>query len=216
MPALPLLALLLGTLQTQPDSARWEEAIRKFEEADRKSMPRRDGIVFVGSSSIAGWRTLAKDFSAHRVINRGFGGSQLSDSVHFADRIVTRYRPRMVVLFAGTNDLASGKTPETVAADFQAFVGKVRAKSPKARIAFIAISPTPSRWANNANVIRANALIREQIYAGENLAFIDVYSPMIGPDGGPRPELFVSDRLHLNAQGYALWRKIVEPYLPRR
>jgi len=216
MPALPILAVLLGAIQSQPDPARWEEAIRKFEEADRKSMPARNGIVFVGSSSIAGWRTLTKDFPSHRVINRGFGGSQLSDSVHFADRIVTKYRPRMVVLFAGTNDLAAGKTPETVATDFQAFVGKVRAKLPKARIAFISVSPTPSRWANNANVIRANALIREQIYGGENLAYIDVYSAMIGPDGGPRPELFESDLLHLNAQGYTLWKKIVEPYLPWR
>jgi lysophospholipase L1-like esterase len=216
MPVLPLLAFLLATVQAQPDPARWEEAIRKFEEADRESFPRPGGIVFVGSSSIAGWRTLASDFPHHRAINRGFGGSHLSDVVYFADRIVTRYRPRMVVLFAGTNDLAAGKSPETVFADFQAFVGKVRAKSPKARIAFISISPTPSRWANNANVVRANSLIREYVYAGQNLAFIDVYSPMIGPDGGPRPELFVGDRLHLNAQGYALWKKIVEPYLPWR
>jgi lysophospholipase L1-like esterase len=150
------------------------------------------------------------------VINRGFGGSLLSDSVHFAHRIVTPYRPRMVVVFAGSNDLASGRMPERVSADFQAFVGKVREKLPRTRIAFISVSPTPSRWANNANVIRANRLVREFIQAEENLAYIDVYHPMLSPEGQPRPELFVSDQLHLNEKGYALWRSVVGPYLPWR
>lgn len=216
MLAAPFLFAILGLAQPSDDPSRWEPDIRRYEEADRKKMPPKDGVVFVGSSSIVLWKSLASDFPGNKVINRGFGGSLLSDSVHFAHRIVTPYRPRMVVVFAGTNDLASGRSPERVFADFQALVGRVREKLPRTRIAFISVSPTPSRWANNANAIRANRLVKEFIQKEENMAYIDVYHPMLSPEGLPRPELFVSDQLHLNAQGYALWRSVVGPYLPWR
>ena len=122
----------------------WEPDIRRFEEADRAQPPPAGAVVFVGSSSIALWHTLAQDFPFTPVINRGFGGSDLTDSLIFARRIVTPYRPRLVVMYAGDNDLAGGKPPERLAADFEAFVGVVRAELPGVPIAYIAIKPCPS------------------------------------------------------------------------
>lgn len=209
-----IVSVLLSHQTTKPAEGRWEAAIQKYEARDKLSKPKEGGIVFVGSSSIVGWTTLAKDFPGKNVINRGFGGSHLSDSVQYANRIVTPYKPKMVILFAGLNDIASGKSPETVAADFQAFVTKVRREVPTTRIAYISISPTPLQWPKNDQVKAANSLIRTFIGHGENLVYIDVYTSMLGPDGTPNPDIFKQDRLHLNPSGYAIWTKIVGPYLP--
>lgn len=190
------------------------DEIRRYEEQDALRPPAKAGIVFVGSSSIARWKTLEKDFPQHRVLNRGFGGSQLSHSVAYAHRIVTPYEPQMVVLFAGTNDLADGKTPEEVHRDFRQFVWTVREKLPDVRIAYISITPAPSRWGRADAIRKANALIRRECLEGSNLAFIDVFSPMLDEFGQPRPDLFIEDRLHLNEKGYAIWRQAVAPYLP--
>lgn len=194
--------------------AQWEADIQKFEAADRQSPPAKGGIVFVGSSSIVMWRTLKEDFPGYNVINRGFGGSQISDSLHFAERIVTPYEPKMVVLFAGTNDIANRRTADQVFADYQAFVAKVRAKLPDVRIAFIAITPAPSRWDKVEEMKKANQLVRDYTLTHDNLVYIDTFPAMLTPDGKPRPELFIEDQLHMNASGYAIWKKIVGPYLP--
>jgi lysophospholipase L1-like esterase len=196
------------------DKVPFEAEILRFEATDAKNPPAKGGIVFVGSSSIVLWKSLAQDYPRHKVINRGFGGSQISDSVRFAHRIVTPYEPQMVVFFAGTNDIAAGKSAETVRDDYRAFVRRVRAKLPAARIAFISISPAPSRWAKIEEIKRANALIRQLSLQEENLVYIDVFSHMLDEKGGPRPELFVEDQLHLNDKGYAIWKKVVAPYLP--
>ena len=124
-------------------SQRWESDIAAFEAADKKSPPPQGAVLFIGSSSIRIWKTLATDFPDQKTINRGFGGSELADSVYYADRIVIPYKPRLIVLFAGTNDINAGKRPETVFADFKAFVAKVRAGLPNTRIAYLSISPAP-------------------------------------------------------------------------
>ncbi len=123
-------------------SERWEKDIRKFEAADKASPPPQGGVLFIGSSSIRMWVTLARDFPEHKVINRGFGGSQIADSVYYAERIVFPYKPRLIVMRAGGNDIAAGKTPDQVAADFRAFVEKVRAKLPETRICYMSLAPT--------------------------------------------------------------------------
>ena len=194
-------------------SQRWEKAILAFEAADKKSPPPQGAVLFIGSSGIALWKTLAQDFPEHKVINRGFGGSQIADSVYYADRIVIPYRPRLIVLRAGSNDIHAGKTPEQVLADFTAFVEKVRAKLPDTRIAFMTINPSPARWKNVEREKKANRLIQEYVAAHKNLDYIDSFSPMLGPDGKPRDELYVKDRLHCNAAGYKLWTEIVRPHL---
>src|SRR5438477_5821026 len=195
------------------DSSKWESEIKAFEAADRTNPPPRNAIVFVGSSSIRLWKSLARDFSEFTVINRGFGGSQISDSVAFAKRIVLPCRPRMVVLYAGDNDLAAGKAPEQLLADFKAFVRTIQSALPKTRIAFISIKPSPSRWQLAEKTRAANQAIEAYCRQDGRTLYIDVFKPMLGRDGKPRPELFVEDRLHMNAAGYALWPERIKPRL---
>lgn len=207
---LPTLALLvLAPLAFAAGSEKWASAIDKFTEADAANPPARGGVVFVGSSSIGRWKSLQADFPGLNAINRGFGGSQLIDSVVYADRIVTPYAPRAVVLYAGDNDLNAGKTPETVFADFKAFVAKVHASVPQARIVYIAIKPSPSRWKIKDKGEHANALIAAECAKDSRLRFVDIWKPMLNASGEPRAELFVKDMLHLNEAGYAIWAPLV-------
>ncbi len=208
---LSILALLAAVAVAARQAPRFESEIRAFEAADRAKMPEPGMILFTGSSSIRLWKTLAEDFPGHRVLNRGFGGSHVADSARLADRIVTPYKPRAVVFFAGTNDLADGKSPETVAMDYRSFVELVRAKLPAVPIAYISISPAPSRWNNIANVRKTNALIRAYSESTPGLRYIDTYAAMTNAIGGPRVELYGPDNLHLNPKGYALWRSIIGP-----
>lgn len=196
------------------DYAKWEKEIAAFEQADAQHPPAKGGIVFVGSSSIRLWKTLAQDFPRHRVLNRGFGGSEITDSVHFADRIILPYEPRMVVLYAGGNDLNAGQPPEKVIAAFQAFATKVRARLPAAEIAYISSAGNPARWAQVEKVRAVNAAIETFIKGQPRMKFINVFPRMLGDDGLPRPEIFSPDRLHMNAEGYQIWTEIVRPCLP--
>lgn len=191
---------------------RWEPAIQAFEAKDRKHAPAKGGIVFVGSSSIVLW-DIPKSFPGLDAINRGFGGSQLADSVRYADRIVIPYQPRIVVLYAGDNDLASGKTPQKVRDDYRRFVDVIHGALPKAKILYIGIKPCKARWKLIDKVRETNRLIAESAAKDPRLVFIDVEKPMLDADGKPRPELFKSDNLHLNAEGYRLWAGLVGPHL---
>ena len=204
-----------ATGKKQPPEIRWAKEISAFEAADRTNPPPRDAVLFIGSSSILRWTNLAQAFPGHKVINRGFGGSQLADSVAFVDRIVTPYRPKLVLLYAGDNDIASGKAPEQVFADFKAFVGRIHAVQPSAQIGYIAIKPCPSREKFLDQVKAANRLIREYCGTNERLLFIDTFTPMLAADGRPRADLCVKDMLHLNAEGYELWASILRPVLDK-
>lgn len=199
---------------TQPnDPARWEQDIRAFESADGVARPPTGGIVFTGSSSIRLWTSLSSDFPGMPVLNRGFGGSQLRDVTAFVGRIVTPYRPRQVVVYCGGNDINAGRTPGDVLADYQALVQAIHAGTPGATVAYISIAPNPARWPQIDAVKAANHRIREWTKTDPRLSFIDVYAAMLGPDGQPRPDIFVADRLHMNPNGYAIWRAIVGPHL---
>jgi lysophospholipase L1-like esterase len=201
-------------VQTNPH-ARWEKEIAAFEAADKKQFPAKGGVLFIGSSSIRMWRTLAADFPNHHVLNRGFGGSQIADSVHFAERIVFPYEPKMIVFFAGGNDIAAKKEAEQVFADFKAFVEKVHAKLPDTKIAYISIPGAPVRCNQVEKIKRANALVEALTREKPNLAFINIFPLMLDENGKPREELYLKDRLHMNADGYAIWKKAVEPFLPQ-
>jgi hypothetical protein len=194
-------------------STRWEKDIRAFEETDKTSPPVEGAVLFIGASSTRRWTTLAQDFPEYTVINRGFGGSQICDSVYYADRIVIRYRPRLIVLQAGGNDINAGKKAEQVLADFKAFVGKVRAELPEVRIAFTGINPSPRRWEQSEEQKKANRLVQEYVRAGKNLDYIDLWDQFLGSDGTPREDLFVEDRLHNNAAGYKIRAEVVRPHL---
>ena len=196
----------------QVSKADWEQDMQRFAAQDAASPPPRHGVVFVGSSSIRLWETLAADFPGVPVINRGFGGSELRDSTFYADRIVIPYAPRQIVLYAGENDLQMGRTPQQVVADFRTFVERVRRDLPKVRIAYISNKPSPLRAGLLEAQRQANALIKTEA-ARLHVDYIDVFTPMLDANGQPRGELFVEDRLHMNRAGYELWRQKVAPYL---
>ena len=197
-------------LHAQAD--RWAKEMAAFEQMDKQSPPAGGGIVFVGSSSIRLW-DLARSFPGVAAVNRGFGGSQIVDSVHFAPRIVTKYKPRTVVFYAGDNDIGSGKSPGQVASDFRDFVKAVRKDVPKAKIVYISIKPSIKRWALWDKVSEANRLIAQECRKGEGLTFLDVGPAMLGPDGKPTAELFVADGLHLSEKGYEVWTRLLKPHL---
>lgn len=194
-------------------ASKWEKEISAFEVADKRKAPEKGGIVFTGSSSIRLWKTLEKDFPHHNVLNRGFGGSQVSDAVQFIDRIVIPYEPRMIVIYAGGNDINAGESPDQVAGDFRMFTEKVREKLPNTRILYISIAGNPARWKQVEQVKQANKLIEDYCSNTPGLAYIDTFSKMLGEDGLPLPQIFTEDKLHMNAKGYELWRDIVGPYL---
>ena len=191
----------------------FEAEIRNFELADANRPPATNAVLFVGSSSIRLWEGLPQDFAPTPVLQRGFGGSHLADVIEFTDRIVLPYQPRLILLYAGDNDLNAGKPPAQVFADFKTFVAKVHARLPRARIAFISIKPSPSRWHLVEQVKSANKLIRDFTKSDRRLEFIDVFNPMLDKQGQVRGELFGPDALHLNRQGYELWRDVIKPHL---
>lgn len=207
-----LLPLVQRASGADPHS-RWEPDIRAFEASDRTNPPPANAILFVGSSSIRMWASLKEDFSEFQIIQRGYGGSEMDDTLHFASRIVTPYRPRQIVVYAGDNDIAAGESPERVAGDFEAFVRKIWETLPSTRIAYIAIKPSSARWKFAEAMRETNRLIAEFAASNEDLAFIDVFTPMLGPDGKSDDELFLADKLHLNRKGYQLWASLVRPQL---
>jgi lysophospholipase L1-like esterase len=194
-------------------SLKWETEIRAFEAADRANPPAHGAVLFIGSSTIRLWKTLAQDFPDFQILNRGFGGCHIADCTYYADRIVIPYQPRLIVFRAGGNDIADGMTPEQVRDDFAAFVEKVRAKLPQVRIAYMPINATPARWANVAREKKANELIKAYVRQGKNLDFIDAIDATLGSDGKPRAELFGNDHLHFNAKGYKILTSEIRTHL---
>jgi lysophospholipase L1-like esterase len=187
-----------------PDPARFTADIAAFEAWDRQNSAPTDAVLFVGSSSIRMWQT-AESFPDLTVINRGFGGSHASDVNHFAGRIVLKYAPRIIVFYAGDNDIADGKSAEQVADDFEEFVAIVHAKLPDAKIIYLPIKPSLARWSLWSKMQETNARVRQFITGKPHLAYVDTATPMLGGDGQPRPELFLDDGLHMNDVGYAIW-----------
>lgn len=194
---------------------QWASSIDAYARSDRVSPPASGGIVFVGSSTIRLWATrLTTDFPGLGVVGRGFGGSWLPDSTYFASRIVSPYRPRQVLLFSGSNDIAGGRSAAEVAADFRFFVSVVRCLSPTARISFLEITSSPSRWSQRDRVVAANALIRNFTAADAGVDFIPARGLFLTADGSAtRRELFADDLLHLSPAGYNILAQAVRPFL---
>jgi lysophospholipase L1-like esterase len=209
MNARPFLMLMMAAVCVAAAEAPFEKEIRAFEAADKDHPPPRDAVLFIGSSSIRLWDTLAKDFPDVPVINRGFGGSQVADSVRYADRIAIPYRPRMIVMYAGDNDIAAAKSPGRVRDDFRAFVEKVRGPLPDVPVLYIAIKPSLARWKLVDQIKEANRLISEYAKKTKGVEYVDVFTPMLTAEGTPRKELFRDDGLHMNRKGYELWASIL-------
>ena len=206
-------SLALEPSASSPDP--WRDDMAAFAKLDAAKMPPPGGVVFVGSSSIRMW-DVAKSFPELSAINRGFGGSQICDATHFAEVLVVKYKPRLIVLYAGDNDINSGKSAEQVSIDFQTFVAKVRKSLPEAPIVYISIKPSLARWAQRETQREANRLIAADCEKNETLEFVDVWPVMLGDDGEPRKEMFVEDGLHLNETGYKPWVDLVRPVLSHK
>lgn len=204
-----------GPLSTAAiDDLKWKSSLDAFSAADQLQAPTPGGVLFVGSSSIRLWADLEKSFETQPVvIKRGFGGSRLADCAHYLQRLVLPYKPRLVVVYAGDNDLAEGATPQNVLASFVAFVQGVRRELPDTRIAYLSIKPSPLRESLIIAIQETNALISAYTRSQPNLDYIDVYSKMLSADGRPRGELFGADMLHMNAAGYALWKQEIAGHL---
>ena len=200
-----------AALATPP---QWDAAFAAFAADDVAHPHPAGGVLFVGSSSIRLWSNLEYQFKdLPVVIKRGFGGSQLSDCVKNLSRLVLRYRPHTVLVYAGDNDLAAGTAPGEVLRRFTAFVDGVHRDLPDTRIVYISIKPSPARIRLLSQIRETNALIRDYADAKDEVDYIDVFTPMLDAAGKPRAELFRDDALHLNAQGYALWKQIIAPHV---
>ena len=196
------------------DFEKWEPTIAGFEKAAQQHPVKRGKyIVFTGSSSIVGWKTLNADFPHKNILNRAFGGSQTFELVHFADRIIKPYKPKQVVIYSGDNDIAAGKTPEEVLSDFKVLFNKIRKSNRSAVVTFISIKPSPSRKQYMPAIVKTNKLISDFLAENKKTSYVDIYNPMLTPAGKPRPELFKPDSLHMVQAGYDLWREILKPYL---
>jgi lysophospholipase L1-like esterase len=205
-----LLAASSATAQQQTD--RWEKYVAAYEEADRTSPPPKGEIVFVGSSTIRRW-DVASYFPGSKIINRGIDGTELADAVRYIDRLVLRYEPRLVVVYAGDNDIGYGKLSEQVSVDFERFVRAVHARLPETRILYIGVKPSPLRWLQVDRMRMANQVIRSICERDDRLAFLDFDNLMLGWDEKPRKELYADDGLHLSPLGYQVWAAGIRPYL---
>lgn len=195
------------------DPAFFESEIEAFVDADRVRPPAPGQIVFVGSSSIRLWTTLAEDMAPLATVRRGFGGAHLSHVVYNAPRIVLPYAPRAVVVYAGDNDIGAGKSAETVVADFEALVERIHAALPETDVWFLSIKPSRLRFALWPEMEQANERIRARAEGDPRVRYLDVGTPLLGADGRPDRGFFRFDGLHLNAKGYAAWTAVVKPAL---
>ena len=204
------------TTDPVPADAPAASEINAFQKADQQHMPHTGAVLFMGSSSIRLWTTLAQDFSEIPVVNRGFGGSLIQESTRYADRIAIPYKPKIIILCAGTNDLAYGnKTPQQVLQDYKEFVAKIHEALPDTRIVYLAINPTVARWKQEPRNLEVNYLIEKFSYESnsksEKLSFIDPHSQLLTADNQPQPKLLRADGLHFNTEGYKVWTALVNP-----
>ncbi len=207
------ICLVASTVVFAQNRPFWKD-IQKFKAADSVEMPPKNAIVFVGSSSFTRWYDVQKDFPGHTIINRGFGGSSLPHLIEYADRIIIPYRPKQVVVYCGENDFGgAGVTADTVVNRFKTLYGILRNELPKAEIVYISMKPSPSRAHLMPGFAAANAEIKTFLEKQRRTRYIDIWDAMLDDKGSPREELFVSDMLHMNEKGYAIWQKAIAPHL---
>ena len=214
-----LIAMLLavagsGTATAQPtpnpDPARVEKDMAAFEAQDRTSPPSPGAVLFVGSSSITNW-DVAHAFPGMPLVKRGYGGSHVTDTIHFAPRIIWPYKPSLIVFYAGDADVAGGKSAERIAADTMALLRLIHRELSTAKVVVIGTKPSPLHWKHIETIRNANALIGATIARDGRDQFVDVEPALLGADGQPRPDLYAQNGLNLNAAGYEAWTAAIRP-----
>lgn len=209
-----LLFLLLAVHAQQTKPAYWEE-IQAFKKQDSAKMPAKGQILFVGSSSFRMWTDVQDYFPGYPIINRGFGGSTLADVIRYADDVIFAYDPKQIVIYCGENDFASSDTitVDMVVARFKTLFSMIRQHYKKVPVAYVSMKPSPSRTKLLPKYLEANLSIKNFLKKKRKTVFIDVYHPMLDANGQPLPDIFKEDNLHMNAKGYAIWQKLIEPVL---
>jgi lysophospholipase L1-like esterase len=192
--------------------ARFENEIAAFDAYDHKNATPHDPILFVGSSTIRLWQT-ADAFPGLPIINRGFGGSTTEDVNHFADRIVFKYKPRLIVFYCGDNDLAAGRTPDRVFSDIESFITSVHDRLPETPIVYLSIKPSIARWKLWSQMQDVNGRVNELTSKYPLLTYIDTAPTLLGDDGQPQKSLLRDDGLHMNDGGYAKWNAVLSEKL---
>jgi len=190
----------------------WQTEIDAFDKLNGTN-PLQNGILFTGSSSIRMWKNPAMDFNNPKILNRGFGGSQIIDLIENFDQVILKYHPQKIVIYSGDNDIQEGKTAEIVFGDFCVLYGMIKAKLPNAQVYYIAIKPSLNRWNKVIEMQKANTMIHEYLNTKSNAAFVDIFSPMIDITGKPSEKWFLEDGLHMTDEGYLLWTKILAPFI---
>jgi lysophospholipase L1-like esterase len=200
--------------ETTRNTPQWEAEIAAYEAMDRTNPPPKGAVLFVGSSTIRLWKTLAEDFPQHRVVNRGFGGSRIADATRYAERIIFPYEPAVMFFRSGGNDLWGGKSVDEVFSDYKEFVAKVRTRLPETKIVFISWAPTPARWKQADHERELNARIQQYSREQPRLGYVETFDMVLDSNGRPRADLFLEDRLHFNAEGYRVLAERVRPFMP--
>ncbi|MFW9807634.1 MAG: SGNH/GDSL hydrolase family protein [Candidatus Thorarchaeota archaeon] len=213
-----LYIMKLRSRLNKEDPTFWQGEIKAFDLQDKENNPPDGSILFIGSSSIRYWKTLKEDMAPLQVLNRGFGGSRISDVIHYIDQIVFPYKPNTIVFYAGENDLSglfytTKKTPEEVRDNFQIFCDKVHVQLPEVPIYFISIKPPKRRKNLWPDMQRANSLIEDFCNTSELLHYIDIVPPMLDVEGNPRKDLFRWDGIHMNDLGYEIWASTIRDIL---
>ena len=187
--------------------------IQRFKKQDSIKFPPKKAVLFIGSSTFTKWTDVAAYFPGHTIINRGFGGSSLPDVIYYVKDIVYPYHPKQVVIYCGENDFTGGASAKLVAERVQQLFNAIREKYPKVRITYISIKPSPSREKYRPLMVEANTMIGAMISKMKRTNYINTYDAMFDTEGKVMTDIFLSDNLHMNAKGYAIWAKIMEPYL---
>lgn len=209
---------LLSFAFVNAQNAPFHSEIQHFKTQDSIHFPPKDAILFLGSSSFRKWEDVRSYFPGYTIINRGFGGSTIPDAIRYANDIIFPYQPKQILIYEGDNDLASSDkiTPDSVLNRFEKLFTLIREKLPNTSIAFVAIKPSPSRQKLMPKMQEANSLIKDFLKNKKNTAFIDVYHKMLNKDGTPIKDIFLEDELHMNAKGYQIWQKAIQPYLLKK
>jgi lysophospholipase L1-like esterase len=202
-----------ATIFAQP----FADEIQAFKNQDKINPPPANAILFVGSSSFRKWTDVSSYFPGYTIINRGFGGSTFPDVIRYTNDIIIPYHPKQIVIYCGDNDLASSDavTADTVFERFRVLFELIRTSLPGENIVYVSIKPSPSRVQLREKMEKANLLIQTYLSISSHASFADVYHKMLNADGSIMTDIFLEDNLHMNAKGYAIWQKVINPYLSK-
>lgn len=201
--------------ETKPETGptRWEESIQKFEKMDQENPPEEGLILFVGSSSIGIWNDVQDYFPDSKVLNRGFGGSQFSDMLYYADRVIFPYKPSKIFIYEGDNDVASGDKPKAIMKEAKQLRKMIERELPGVPVVFISAKPSVLRWNIKEDYEDFNKRLEKYSKRKKNTMFADVWTAMLDEEGKVYEHIFLEDNLHMNAEGYKIWKSVLDPYI---